>query len=324
MIMGKQFGIDVSFWQGNFNFKKAKAEGVKFVILRGAYARSKDTKFESYYKACKALNLPVGVYHYSMAKSVSEARTEANFLINNVLKGKQFEYPIYMDVEDKVQRALGKDLLTDIVIAFCDTLEKAGYYVGIYSSASFFRTYMHESKLKRFDKWIAQWTKSCTYKGEYGMWQFGGETNKIRTNKVAGVTCDQDYAIKDYPTIIKGLGVNGYNKNTNVKPITKPITKPTTKPSKTVKQIAHEVIDGKWGNGEDRKIKLTKAGYDYKSVQAEVNKLLKTKKEVIYTVKKGDTLSYIANKFGTSVDTLVKKNGIKNKNLIYVGQKIKI
>lgn len=308
----KTFGIDVSKWQGNFNFKKAKAEGVQFAILRGAYACSKDTKFESYYKTCKALNLPVGVYHYSMAKSVSEARTEANFLINNVLKGKQFEYPIYMDVEDKVQKALGKDLLTDVVIAFCDTVEKAGYYVGIYSSASFIKTYMHENKLERFDKWIAQWAKSCTYKGNYGMWQFGGETNKIRTNKVAGVTCDQDYALKDYPTIIKGLSINGYNKNTNVKP------------SKTVKELAHEVIDGKWGNGEDRKTKLTKAGYDYKSVQAEVNKLLKTKKEVVYTVQKGDTLTYIANKFGTSVDALVKKNGIKNKNLIYVGQKLKI
>lgn len=312
----KTFGIDVSKWQGNFNFKKAKAEGVQFAILRGAYACSKDIKFESYYKTCKALNLPVGIYHYSMAKSVPEARTEANFLINNVLKGKQFEYPIYMDVEDKVQKALGKDLLTDIVIAFCDTVEKAGYYVGIYSSASFIKTYMHENKLERFDKWIAQWSKSCTYKGEYGMWQFGGETNKIRTNKVAGVTCDQDYALKDYPTVIKQKGLNGYNKNTNVKP--------TTKPSKTVKELAQEVIDGKWGNGEDRKTKLIKAGYDYKSVQAEVNKLLKTKKEVIYTVKKGDTLAYIANKYGTSVDALVKKNNIKNKNLIYVGQKIKI
>ncbi len=314
--MNKIFGIDVSKWQGDFDFAKAKSEGVKFAILRGAYSTSKDVKFEQYYNACKVLNLPVGIYHYSMAKSVSEARTEANFLINNVLKDKQFEYPIYMDVEDKVQRALGKDLLTDIVITFCDTLEKAGYYVGIYSSASFFRTYMHESKLERFDKWIAQWNKSCTYKGEYGMWQFGGETNKIRSNKIAGVVCDQDYAFKDYPTIIKGLGVNGYNKNTNVKP--------NTKPSKTVKELAQEVIDGKWGNGEDRKTKLTKAGYDYKSIQAEVNKLLNTKKEVVYVVKRGDTLTYIANKFGTTVDALVKKNNIKNKNVIYVGQKIKI
>ena len=112
----KKFGIDVSKWQGNFDFKQAKSEGVEFVILRGAYSTFKDGCFERYYNACKSLEIPVGCYHYSMARSVSEARREANFLIDNVLKGKQFEYPIYMDVEDKVQRDLGKDLLTDIVI----------------------------------------------------------------------------------------------------------------------------------------------------------------------------------------------------------------
>ena len=317
--MDKKFGIDVSKWQGEFNFAKAKSEGVEFVILRGAYSTIKDTKFESYYKTCKELNLPVGVYHYSMAKSVPEARAEANFLINNVLKEKQFEYPIYMDVEDKVQSALGKDLLTDIVIAFCDTLEKAGYYVGIYSSASFFGTYMHESKLERFDKWIAQWSKSCTYKGNYGMWQFGGETNNLRSTIIADVVCDQDYCYKDYPSIIKSAGLNGFSKSEGTNT---PL--PEIKPLKSVLEVAQEVIDGKWGNGEERKNRLSDAGYDYESVQAEVNKLLKTKKEVIYTVKKGDTLTYIANKFGTSVDALVKKNGIKNKNLICIGQKIKI
>ena len=209
------FGIDVSKWQGSgFNFKQAKAEGVKFAILRGAYSTSKDLCFETYYNACKLLQIPVGVYHYSMATSVSEARTEANFLIKNVLKGKQFEYPIYMDVEDKVQHKLGKNLLTDIVIAYCDTLEKAGYYVGIYSSSSFFSTYMHEKKLERFDKWIAQWNKSCTYKGKYGMWQYGGETNLLRSVKVAGVTCDQNYCYVDYPTIIKKNKLNGFGTKT--------------------------------------------------------------------------------------------------------------
>ena len=175
---------------------------------------------------------------------------------------------------------------------------------------------MHEDKLKRFDKWIAQWNNSCTYNGEYGMWQFGGETNKIRSNKIAGVTCDQNYAYNDYPKIIKEKGLNGYNKNIPVKP--------TVKPSKSVTEIAHEVIDGKWGNGTERKNKLSKAGYDYDAVQKKVNELLNAKKEVVYTVQKGDTLTYIANKFGTSVDALAKKNGIKNKNLIYVGQKLKI
>ena len=312
----KIFGIDVSKWQGDFDFEKAKDEGVKFAVLRGAYSCGKDIKFEQYYKACKALDIPVGVYHYSMAKNVTEARTEANFLIENVLKGKQFEYPIYMDVEDKVQSALGKEKLTDIVTAFCDTVERSGYYVGIYSSTSFFKSYMNLNELERFDKWVAQWTKACTYPGDYGMWQFGGETNKIRSNKVAGVVCDQNYAMKDYPKIIKDKGLNGFG-NT---PVKQPVT-----PVKSLAEIAMEVIAGKWGNGTERKEKLSKAGYDYNAVQKEVNKIVKPQiKEVVYTVQRGDTLNSIANKYGTTVDKLVKKNGIKNKNLIYVGQKIKI
>ena len=312
----KVFGIDVSKWNGDFDFMKAKSEGVKFAILRGAYACSKDIKFEAYYAACKGLQIPVGVYHYSMANNATEARAEANFLIQNVLKGKQFEYPIYMDVEDKTQAALGKDKLTEIITAFCDTVEKAGYYVGIYSSTSFFQSYTHLSKLERFDKWVAHWAKSCSYKGDYGMWQFGGETNVIRSNKVAGVVCDQDYALKDYPKIIKDKGLNGYGKTA---------VKPPVKPVKSLAEIAKEVIEGKWGNGTERKEKLSKAGYDYNAVQKEVNKLLKPPvKEVIYIVQRGDTLNSIANKFGTTADKLASKNGIKNKNLIYAGQKIKI
>ncbi len=206
----QKFGIDISVWQKGFDFDKAKAEGVEYALLRGAYHMSKDKCFEDFYAACKERNIPVGVYLYSMAKTVAQAKNEAEALIAAVLRGKQFEYPIYIDVEDKVQRALGKDLLTNIIIAFCETLEKAGYYAGIYSTASFLSSYTHESKLYRFDKWIAQWSKKCSYTGDYGMWQFGGETNLLRSNKVAGVVCDQDYALKDYPAIIKGLGLNGF------------------------------------------------------------------------------------------------------------------
>ena len=81
----KVFGIDVSKWNGDFDFMKAKSEGVKFAILRGAYACSKDIKFEAYYAACKGLQIPVGVYYYSMANYATEARAEAIFLIQNVL-----------------------------------------------------------------------------------------------------------------------------------------------------------------------------------------------------------------------------------------------
>lgn len=94
---------------------------------------------------------------------------------------------------------------------------------------------------------------------------------------------------------------------------------------KTVSELAKEVISGKWGVGESRKKKLTAAGYNYNAVQTEVNKqLASAQKAVTYTVKKGDTLASIAKKYKTTVAKLVKDNGIKNPNLIKVGQKIKI
>lgn len=106
----------------------------------------------------------------------------------------------------------------------------------------------------------------------------------------------------------------------------------TSAPKKTVDELAKEVIDGKWGNGEERKKKLTEAGYDYSAVQARVNEILKgqsgssgsSSTAQYYTVVKGDTLSAIAKKYGTTVAKLVELNNIANPNLIYVGQKIRV
>ena len=128
---------------------------------------------------------------------------------------------------------------------------------------------------------------------------------------------------KDFPTIIKAAGLNGFEAKTNTE---KPTEKPAeTKPSKkTNEEIADEVIDGKWGNGGARKQKLKAAGYDYDIIQDIVNKKLEQSKAVYYTVKKGDTLTAIAKKYDTTVQKLKTANGIKNANLIYVGQKLKI
>jgi LysM repeat protein len=104
-----------------------------------------------------------------------------------------------------------------------------------------------------------------------------------------------------------------------------PATKKTTSAKKTVTQLAQEVLDGKWGNGPTRQKKLKAAGYNYEAVQAEVNRILQSKnKNVTYTVKKGDTLSNIANKYHTTVTKIAKDNNIKNPNIISVGQKLKI
>ena len=316
--MNKIFGIDVSVWQGDFNFTQAMSEGVKFAIIRGAYSApgiannaGKDTRFEKHYSSAKAANLPVGCYQYSMAKTVEEAKKEAEFLYNNVLKGKRFELPIYIDVEDKTQRNLGKRLVTDIIKAWCATLESKGFWVGIYSSASFFDTYMYDEELTRYAHWVAQWAKECTYKKScLGMWQFGGETNLIRSNKIAGVTCDQNYMFVDYPSLIKAKGLNGYSKTV------------VETPKKSVEELAKAVLRGEYGNGEERRKRL---GADYNAVQKRVDEMLKAKPKCTeYTVKRGDTLSGIAAKYGTTWQKLAEYNGIKNANLIYAGQIIKI
>ena len=129
-------GIDVSHYQGNINWVKVKGN-VDFAILRAGYGdaisypKQVDSTFERNYKGCKDNNIPCGVYWYSYARSVAEAKQEAKACLS-VIKGKTFEYPIYFDLEEKSQFAKGKAFCESIVKAFCNTLEEAGYYAGLY------------------------------------------------------------------------------------------------------------------------------------------------------------------------------------------------
>lgn len=136
---------------------------------------------------------------------------------------------------------------------------------------------------------------------------------------IEGNTSDQvarrTYALND--STIVGYGRPMYDAET------------TTAPTKTVEEVAKEVIAGEWGNGEDRKKALTAAGYDYTTVQNKVNELVAGGSSsdpgyTEYTVVKGDTLSGIAAKYGTTYQKLAEYNGISNPNVINVGQKIKI
>lgn len=213
----KIFGIDISAWQGNFDLAKAaKNEGVKFVILKAGGADDGyyiDSKFETNYKAAKAAGLNVGAYFFSKALNTSMAKEEAKYFYENCLKGKQFELPVYLDVENKTQLAIGKATLTSVIKTWCETIKAYGYLPGIYSSLAMFDAYMNDSELKGYEHWVAQWSTACQYSG-CGMWQFGGETNYIRSNKINGQTVDQDYMLIDYPTKIKSEGWNGYSKKT--------------------------------------------------------------------------------------------------------------
>lgn len=264
--MGQRFGIDVSHWQGDFNFAKVKNnEGVEFAIIKaggGDAGLYKDSRFEDNYRKCVECGLPKGAYFYGNARSVADAKKEAEYFIS-ILSGKKYEYPVFYDVEGKMITDNDRATLTEIVKAFCEIMESAGYWVGIYSSESFFNSEMNDGELTRYSHWVARWGKSKPAPNsgaETQMWQFGGETNLIRSNKINGQTCDQDYCYVDYPAKIKAAGLNGYAKSGTSAPA-----------KKSNEAVADEVIAGRWGNGADRKESLEAAGYDYSAIQGIVN-----------------------------------------------------
>lgn len=264
-------GVDLSQWNRGLTVANVKAAGYSFAILRAGYTgygaghvMRKDPDFENFYKQAKAVNMPVGAYWFSCANDTATGKAEARFIIDNCLKGKQFEYPIYIDVEDIHNQAGNKKGTTDAIIAFCKTLEAAGYFAGIYASLDWFRNKIDTKRLDAFTKWVACWTsrKPGFSFPAFNVWQ---NTSKA---KIGTYIVDGNISYRDFPAEIKAAGLNGYTK------AAKKPAKPASK-KKTVEEIAKEVLVGKWGNGDERKQKLKAAGYNYDSVQKKVNQLLR-------------------------------------------------
>lgn len=256
--MTKLLGIDVSYHNGTINWSKVKKTGIKYAILRAgrtslssSKSMAKDTKFEEYYKQAKAIGMPVGAYYYSRCATISEGKKEGEFIVS-LLKGKKFEYPIFLDVEDtEVLKKTSKRQLTDAIKACLKEIENAGYYVAIYSGKYILRDDLIENELTKYDKWIAQYARSCTYNGKHTMWQFGGETNLLRNKKINGIpsaSTDQNYCYVDYPSIIKKAGLNGFKKATTT---TSPINSDVNvKTLQTILNKSYNIkldVDGSYG-----------------------------------------------------------------------------
>lgn len=202
-------GIDVSEWQGDINWSSINTD---FCIIRAGYGREisqKDKKFEANYNGCKSRSIPCGAYWYSYAVTPDEAVKEANVFLQ-VIKGKKFEYPIFVDIEEKRQLDLGKAAVSAIIRAFLDTLEKAGYWAGLYMSSSLLTAYTDENIRKRYSIWVAHYGVSKpSYSGSYSIWQ------KSSTGSSSGISgnVDLNECYIDYPTEMRSAGLNGYQKN---------------------------------------------------------------------------------------------------------------
>lgn len=291
-------GIDVSKHNGTIDWKKVKNDGVEFAIIRIGYGGSapvKDEKFEENYKNARANGVKVGVYIYSYADTLTDAKTEANAVIN-WLGSRDLELPVYFDIEDKKQNVLGNTLRTNIVKTFCDMIEDAGYWAGIYANKSWLTSKLNMNELNSYTVWVAQWSNTNTYSGPYAMWQY---TSDGSVNGISG-RVDMNYQVKELGGKLKTSGGSTSSKKSN-------------------EEIANEVIAGKWGNGTDRKNRLTSAGYDYNAVQDIVNKKLGASGTSYYKKYTGSSVSLVDALKAVGVDSsmanrkkIAKANGISN------------
>jgi len=204
----KELCIDISTWQKGINYNEIRQK-MNYVILRGGFSTTTDNQFETHYNNLQGLNL--GVYWYSYAKNENEARAEANKCLQ-VINGKQFTLPIFLDMEDPSISGIGRNQLNANIRAFGETIQNAGYYFAVYTNVNWYRNIISGTELnKSYDWWIASWGSNQPSGINYGVWQY---TNSYA---IGGMRVDANYIFKDYPTIIREAGLNHLTPSSNFK-----------------------------------------------------------------------------------------------------------
>ena len=208
--------IDVSIFQHDIDWKKVKADGIDYAIIRiggryyGGGGLYPDDYFEQNYKEAKAAGVKVGIYFYSQAKTEKEAREEVDYFMD-ILDGRSLDLPVYMDYEcpsgariSKMSKTQG----TKNVIAFCEAVESYGYESGFYSYPAFINKYVDPAQISgTYNVWIAQYHKYCSYDYDYDMWQYssGGKINGISGKVDVNFYYDKNTKRKDLSKISASL-----------------------------------------------------------------------------------------------------------------------
>lgn len=186
--ISKVYGIDVSYYQGNIDWKKVKNSGVEFVIIRVGYrgygsagTLVEDPKFKTYLDGATKAGLKVGVYFYTQAITTAEAKAEAKFVLDRI-KGYSLQMPVYYDIESvdydtgRLDSAgLSKAQKTALCTAFCDTIIKSGYSAGVYANYTWLNYYIDGAGLgRKYPIWLAHYTSNTNYDQRMDMWQYSG------------------------------------------------------------------------------------------------------------------------------------------------------
>ena len=209
MSVIKAKGVDISGANGDVDFAMLKRNGISFVMI------NLGNRFSENVSKAEAAGMPWGAYYYTYSLSADEDRQELDKILSR-LAGKRPTYPIAIDVEDsddykKSHGGWNYENVTRNAKFLLEGLAKAGYYPMIYTGFEEIENYIDKAIWQKYDMWWAQWWWTCDYEGDnLGIWQFGGEVNYICSPYIEGEIFDQNYAYKDYPSIIKSGGYNGW------------------------------------------------------------------------------------------------------------------
>ena len=294
-------GIDISEFQENVNYRKLKEQGIKFAIIRLGYGKNfsqKDRMFETHFEGLKNAGIKVGAYLYSYAYVKEGAKLEAENTLK-IIKGKQFDLPIFYDMEESKQALLGKEVLTEMANEWCRILKNAGYKAGVYANLNWFKNYLNPYEIKAEGNyiWLALWNNDENPNVQFPVdfWQYSskgkldGIEGRVDLDKCYVESFQQPDDSVVYKTnedlateVIQGKWGNGQERKDrltkagyNYNEIQKIVNYRLLGNKKSNYDLATEVIQGLWGNGQERKDKLTNAGYNYNEIQKIVNERLK-------------------------------------------------
>jgi GH25 family lysozyme M1 (1,4-beta-N-acetylmuramidase) len=195
-------GLDVSVYQRDIDWNKIKLN-FDFAIIRMGFGKNGVDKYwDINYANAKAAGVPIGTYLFSYANNEADSAEEAQNALS-LLNGKQFEWPIFYDIEgDAANSKVNEKFKT-----FCDILSKANYLCGLYSGASRLNSKYNDDIKDNYPIWVAHWgVEQPKYSKQWGIWQY---TSKGKVDGIKG-NVDLDYAQIYYPDMIMSQHLNGY------------------------------------------------------------------------------------------------------------------
>ena len=316
-------GIDVSGWQGNINYAEVKNSGIEIVYMKSSEGRSfVDPYFNQNYTNAKANGLKVGFYHYLIARSNEEAIEEARFFVS-VISGKEPDCKLAMDFESFGN--LSVEEINQIGITFMTAVQNlSGKEVIIYSNTNDARN-VFSGELTNYPLWVAQYeVREPTPNGKWSTWAGWQYTS---TGEVAGISGHVDRNKFTEQVLLNTSGTIPLPDN-SAKPVAGGTTTITVQRGDTLSRIALEYNTTVARLVELNNIANPNLIYTGQTLIVPSGETPddtdgnSTSGQTVYIVKAGDTLNQIAASYGVTARAIAVENGIRNINLIYVGQRL--